>query len=415
MSAQRFAAPAQSASYGDGDGTMGPLRQMSAILRATTPGSATGASATCRLAGRSALAALLLSLAGCSLVTLKSPEKPLSTRDLNARILTHEFAARLIFTVEQTADEIAAGNDDPHIQLNTLRWKIAVASASDRAASQMAPMLGLLDTWALAVQMREYLDGGQGSSLFGQQQPHAVKVAADLAKEAEDMARSLGPAGEFQHELRFVHGYAIAHPIEGLDFARASVVELWAQESGTTTKLIDTLGTVPEAMAQTSDLLRMYGNTVPSQMLWRAQLAAQKSGISSKDVQTALQRLDERLARLSAMADATPELVNAVVRDVRKRVDSSWVELLETVRSERIALAAAVGKEREAAMKDVDTERQSLAADAARISSQVISDTGKEIRRLVREALALIIVLAIVILGLPFMAGYLVGRARRGT
>ena len=394
---------------------MGRLRKMSATLRAWTRVSTPGVRAAFRLAGRSALAALLLSLASCSLVTLKTPEKPLSTRDLNARILTHEFAARFIFAVEQTADEIAAGTDDPHIQLNTLRWKIAVASASDRAASQMAPMLGLLDTWALAVQMREYLDGGQGSSLFGPQQPSAVRVATELANEAEDIARGLGPQQEFQRELRFVHGYAIAHPIESLDFARASVVDLWAREAGTTTKLIDTLGTVPEAMAQAGDLMRMYGDTVPSQMLWRAQLAAQKSGISSKDVHTALQRLDERLARLSAMADATPELVNGVVRDVRKRVDSSWVEMLDTVRNERIALAAAVSKEREAAMKDVDAERQALAADAARISSQVISDMGTEVRRLVREALSLIIVLAIVILGLPFAAGYFVGRARRGT
>lgn len=388
---------------------------MRAALRARTPVSATGASAAFRLAGRSALAALLLSLAGCSLVALKTPEKPLSARDLNARILTHEFAARFIFAVEQTADEIAAGTEDPLIQLNTLRWKIAVARASDRAASQMAPMLGLLDTWALAVQMREYLDGGQGSSLFGPRQPSAVKMARDLANEAEDTARGLGPPQDFQRELRFVHSYAIAHPLESLDFARASVVDLWAQEAGTTTKLIDTLGTVPEAMAQAGDLMRMYSDTVPSQMLWRAQLAAQKSGISSKDVQTALRRLDERLARLSAMADATPELVNGVVRDVRQGVDSSWVEMLDTVRSERIALAAAVGKEREAAMKDVDAERQALAADAARISSQVISDVGTEVRRLVREALSLIIALAIVILGLPFTAGYFVGRARRGT
>ena len=377
--------------------------------------SATGAKASVRLAGRSALVALLLSLAGCSLVTLKSPEKPLSTRDLNARVLTHEFAARLIFVVEQTADEIAAGTSDPHIQLNTLRWKIAVASASDRAASQMAPMLGLLDTWALAVQMREYLDGGRGSPLFGPRQPDAVRVATELANEAQEMARGLSPAPEFQRQVRFIHNYAIAHPIESLDFARASVVELWAQESGTTAKLIDTLGTVPEAMAETTDMMRMYSDAVPSQMLWRAQLVAQQSGISGKDVQTALQRLDERLARLSAMADATPELVNGVVRDVSKQVDTSWVEMLETVRSERIALAAAVSQEREAAMRDVDTERQALAADAARISSQMVRDTGAEVRRLVRESLVLIIVSAIVILGLPFAAGYLVGRARRGA
>ena len=388
---------------------------MSAALRAWRVAAVTGMREGFRVAGVGALAALALGLAGCSLVTLKSPEKPLSARDLNARILTHEFAARLIFAVEQTADEIAAGTVDTHIQLNTLRWKIAVASASDRAASQMAPMLGLLDTWALATQMRDFLDSGPGNTLFGSQQPRAVKVATDLAHEAEDMARSLGPSQEFQHELRFVHDYAIAHPIESLDFARASIVELWAKETGTQTKLVDTLGTVPEAMAQTSDMMRMYGNTIPSQMLWRAQLAAQNSGFSSKDVQTALQRLDERLARLSAMADATPDLVNGVVRDVRKQVDTSWVELLETVRNERVAFAAVVSQEREATLKDVDAERQALAADVTRISSQAISDAGTQIRRLVREALSLVIVLAIVILGLPFTAGYLLGRARRGA
>ena len=391
------------------------LRRMGAAWRAWMRVAVGGAGGAFRVVNRGALAAVWLGLAGCSLVTLKSPEKPLSARDLNARILTHEFAARFIFAVEQTADEIAAGTDDTHIQLNTLRWKIAVASASDRAASQMAPMLGLLDTWALAVQMRDFLDGGAGGTLFGSQQPAAVKVATDLAHEAEDMARGLGSSQEFQHELRFVHDYAVAHPLETLDFARASVVELWARESGTGTKLIDTLGTVPEAMAQTSDMMRMYGNTVPSQMLWRAQLVAGNSGISGKDVQTALKQLDERLARLSAMADATPDLVNGVVRDVRKQVDTSWVEMLETVRTERAAFAVAVSKEREAAMKDVDAERQALAADVARISTQAINDTGTQIRQLVREALSLVIVLAIVVLGLPFMAGYLLGRARRGT
>ena len=79
-------------------------------------------------------------------------------------------------------------------------------------------------------------------------------------------------------------------------------------------------------------------------------------------------------------------MLNGMVRDVRKQVDSSWVELLETVRSERVALVEAVGKEREATMNDVDAQRQAFAADAARISSQVISETATEVRRLVREA-----------------------------
>jgi hypothetical protein len=38
-----------------------------------------------------AVSALLTCITGCTLVTIKSPEKPLSSRDLNARVLTQEF------------------------------------------------------------------------------------------------------------------------------------------------------------------------------------------------------------------------------------------------------------------------------------------------------------------------------------
>jgi hypothetical protein len=374
---------------------------------------ARGAGMARRLAWAAALATLLASVSSCSLVSLKSPEKPLSTRDLQARILTHEFSAHFIAAVEQTADEMAASTEDPGVHLNVLRWKIAAASASQRAATQMAPTMSLLDTWALTVQMHEYLANGAGQSLFGAQQPRAVTLAAGLAAEAQDIARRLTTPEEFDNDQRFIDDYARAHPIAGLSFARASVVDLWSQETGTKTKMVDSLGTVPEAMAEAGDLLRMYGNTAPSQMLWRAQLAAQESGISGKDVQTALRRLDERMARLSAMADTTPDLVNGVVRDVRKRVDASWIEMMGALHTEGTALSAAVREERKAAVDAVDVERAAVSADAARIASQVIRDAGDEARRLVREALLLVIALAIVVLGLPFTAGYLVGRARR--
>ena len=113
-----------------------------------------------------AVGILAAGVAGCSLISLKSPEKPLSTRDLNARILTHEYSARFITGVAQRADQIAAASDATEVRLNALRWKIAAAGASEHAASQMAPMLSLLDSWALAVQMRDFLTSGAGQSLF---------------------------------------------------------------------------------------------------------------------------------------------------------------------------------------------------------------------------------------------------------
>ena len=119
-------------------------------------------------------AALLAAAGGCSLVTLKSPERPLSTRDLNARILTREYSAHFIAAVGKSADRISTGEGDAEILANTLRWKVGATTESVRAATQIAPMMGLLDTWALARQMRAFLaEGSTGGTLFG---PHQEAV-----------------------------------------------------------------------------------------------------------------------------------------------------------------------------------------------------------------------------------------------
>jgi len=361
-----------------------------------------------------ACAALLASIASCSLVSIKSPEKPLSARDLNARLLTHEYSAHFIAAVEQTADQISTASADPAVRMNALRWKMAASAKSERAASQVVPMMGLLDTWALSVQMQQYLTDGAGRAVFAAQQPLAVSLAEQLAAQAHDMARRLTTPDEFDHDQRFIDDYARAHPIESLQFARASIMELWTQDSGVQVRLVDSLGTVPEALANAGDLVRMYGDTAPSQMIWNAQLAVLDSGLSGKELQTALQRLDEHLAALSAVADQTPALVKNVVRDVDTRFDASWAEMIGALHTEGRTLSGSMSTERQATMQALDVERAAVSAYAARIASQVIVEAGEQSRRLLREALLFVIALAVVLLGLPFAAGYFVGRARRG-
>lgn len=359
-----------------------------------------------------AVGILAAGVAGCSLISLKSPEKPLSTRDLNARILTHEYSARFITGVAQRADEIAAASDASDVRLNALRWKIAAAGASEHAASQMAPMLSLLDSWALAVQMRDFLTTGAGQALFGAQQPAAVSLAVTLASEAQDMAHTLSTPEEFTAGQRFIDGYVTQHPITGLDFARASVLDLWARQSGTQVKLVDTLGTIPEAMSETGDLVRMYGDTVPSQLLWRAQLAAQESGVSSAELQSALHELNERIAKLSQMANQAPGRFEDITRETREKFDESWRELIHAIDNTGTMLSSSASTERGELVKAVDAERTAATADAQRVASELIRNAGEEARRLLREAVLLVIVLALVLFGLPFAAGYYVGQAR---
>src|SRR5258708_3676916 len=116
-----------------------------ALARASTPGPAKtvrrpgpsrGSAASSIGAPFSAAAALLLCVAGCSLISVKSPERPLSSRDLNARVLTREFSYHFIAVVAQCADDIAAHDSDPEVLANALRWKIGAAAESQRAATR---------------------------------------------------------------------------------------------------------------------------------------------------------------------------------------------------------------------------------------------------------------------------------------
>ena len=368
----------------------------------------------------SGCAALALALSGCSLISLKSPERPLSATELNARLLTRELAAHFWADVARVGQGIAASETDPVVLENSLRWELAAVSETRRAAMQMAPMMSLLDTWALALQMQAFAaEGGAGGALFG---PHAaaIRAASDgFAADAQSLAERLLAAREFNEYRGFVDGYVREHPLQDLTFTRASVIQLWARKQGTDTKLIDSLGTIPEALSDVAQRMQIYSDTMPSQVVRQTQLALRESGYGQGDVRSALKELDERLARLTTVAESTPELVHEGIGEVRQslravleRLDASSRAATEALHTERIALFADLRAEREAVIAAVDVQRKALAVDAAGIANQVVQSAGAQVRYLVGEVVLLLILLAVIVLGLPFAAGYMVGRAR---
>jgi hypothetical protein len=367
-------------------------------------------------------AVALLGPVGCSLVSFKSPEKPLPPRDLNARILTRELAAQFRVAAERCAADIAASEQDPQVLDNTLRWEIAAIAESRRASTQMAPMLSLLDTWALALQMKAFVGpGGAGGALFGRHQEAVREVSDNFADGADALARALSKPDEYSEYQKFVASYADAHPFKDLNFERASVVVAWSHEKGSDTRLLDTLGTVPQALTDSAQRMQIYGETLPPEVMRETELTLREAGYSKGDVQSSLRQLDERLARLGEVAQSAPEVVRGAVADVREsvrevldRLDASSRATAAELGTQRAALFEDIRSERAAIVAAVDTQRQALAADAAKVAELVVKRSGEQARLLAGEAVALLLVLIVVLLGLPFAAGYFVGRARHG-
>jgi hypothetical protein len=366
-------------------------------------------------------AVALLALVGCSLVSFKTPEKPLSAQELNARVLTRELSAQYIVAVDRCAQAIAATDKDQKVLDNALRWEIAAIAESRRAATQMAPRLSLLDTWALALQTKAFVGpGGAGATAFGSHQEAVRQVSGDYADGAERIAHGLLTPAEFSEYQKFVEDYARDHPFKDFTFDRASVVVLWSEQKGDT-RLVDAMGTIPQAMGDAAQRMQIYGETLPPQVMRETQLALREAGYSKGDVQSSLKQLDERLARLSAVAEQAPEVVRGAVADVRDsvyelldRLETSSRATTAELATQRIALFADIKSEREAIVAAVDTQRKALTADAAKVTDQVLTRSAQQARLVAREVVLLLILLAVVLLGMPFAAGYYVGRARHG-
>jgi hypothetical protein len=362
-----------------------------------------------------------MAVGGCSLLTIKSPERPLSKRDLNTRLLTRELSTQFVAAAQLCAEDIALAEKDPVILQNGLRWEIAAVTYSRRAATQTAPLMALLDSWALAEQMAAFTGAGApGGDLFGVHQECIRQVSNGYAESMEALAKGLLSPKEFNQYRQFVEGYAHEYPLQDIKFARVSVVETWSREQGANAKLIDSMGTIPEALTDVADRLQIYADTVPSQVMWKTQLALQESGYSGTDVQAALKELDDRLAAMTAVADSSPERIHDAVMDLRRslleviaRMDAAAAATLTRVGTERAAFVADLRTERQATLAAVDVQRQAIAVDAARIADAVVRSSGDQARRLAREVVALLIVFALLLLSLPFAAGYLVGRTRQ--
>lgn len=358
---------------------------------------------------------------GCSLLTVKAPGKPLTPNELNQRVLMYDYADSFQATVAQTADEIEAHSPDPGVQRAALKWKIEAVAASRRAATQIVPMMALLDSWALAAQMLEFFDQGAGARLFGHEQSAARGAADQLDKDIVRIAGTVTTPAEFTRYQTFVGGYVQRFPLKSLDFKRTSVVDRWLAQPGEDPPLLSTVGTAPEIMSDFEERMRLYANDLPAETFWKAQLALRQSenDPGTKEFRRTMQQIDDSLANIGEAATASPALVRSSIAELRgslimalDRLDQSKLDVLQDVSTEREALAQIVEHERTLITSDVDMQRVAIARDAARITNHAIETSWNNARGLVRELALFGLAGMIIVLGLPFAAGYLVGVAR---
>jgi hypothetical protein len=92
------------------------------------------------------------------------------------------------------------------------------------AAYRADPLVGALETWGLAFQIREYLETGAGRDAFGAQQPLARAEARDLLAEADASVKMVAVSQKVFDATRVkMQSWVTQRPIEHVFSSRSSV------------------------------------------------------------------------------------------------------------------------------------------------------------------------------------------------
>ncbi|MEZ8044304.1 chemotaxis protein [Vibrio sp. 10N.237.312.C02] len=374
---------------------------------------------------------LSIVLSGCSLLEVKldSQTTPLTQQELQARIMTREYAKMFFTRVEDSADLIAQSYpaDDTLHQSYVLLWKIHAEQGLQQAAYQTSPMSALIDSWVFTAQMNQFYSQGDGADLFVTD--NAVETARSLDQEAEKLAKGVLSSSDFKSSKAFVAEFAASNPFRDLTFRSTPAYREWLAHLGKDeSQIVQSLGTMPEAMGDASDRLSLMADQTPKLMTWKAELVAMNSSLTGEDLSMTLESLRQTSASMQDFIENNPEYMQTLasimstemqplLNDLSDKTDQKLAMLTEErvalekmVTREREALVAMIAKERIEIAGIVTSERELFTQDLDRVSQEVLVLAIDKLMDLIKGVIIYFILFILVVFFAPLGIGYWLGK-----
>ncbi|MDD1821388.1 chemotaxis protein [Photobacterium sp. ZSDE20] len=385
-----------------------------------------------RVSSRSWMVLVLsIVLSGCSLLEVKldSQTTPLTQQELNARLMTREYAKMFFTKVEDSADVIAQSYpaDDTLHQSYVLLWKIHAEQGLQQAAYQTSPMSALIDSWVFTAQMNQFYAQGEGADLFVTDD--AVETARFLDQEAEKLAKGVLSSSDFKKSKAFVAEFTASNPFKDLTFRSTPAYREWLAYLGKDeSQIVQSLGTMPEAMSDASDRLSLMADQTPKLMTWKAELVAMNSSLTGEDLSMTLESLRQTSASMQDFIENNPEymqtlasIMSTEMQPLLNDLSDKTDQKLAMLSDERVALEKMVTREREALVQMIEKERIEIAGivtserelftkDLDRVSQEVVVLAIDKLMELIKGVIIYFILFILVVFFAPLGIGYWLGK-----
>lgn len=357
---------------------------------------------------------VLITLTSCSLFkfSIDTGDLPLSAEAMRIRMLTRGYYYEMTANVAQTADTIISQSSNPSAQIRAIQWKINTTKAAMNASMQSAPEIALIDTWILAKRMDQAFHKAPDSLLFYEHSDMARKLTKHILLKVDTVAQYSLDKKRYPLIVEFVNQYMAANPVVGTDIEPANTMLAFVEfmrEHGE--EYMTPIGTISEGTANVSDQVTGNIDCITRTLSWNVdliQLQFEQDGVRDK-LAMQLDSLEADLKRMVVVAEHLPEISNYLMQSLSDRVNDIVRELNGSINY----TFNKVDFQREAIQTFIDQQRDSLIVQAQRAVDQAVAETMSFIPGLIGKILLYIVLFFLVMLSVPFVLGFLLGKAKR--
>ncbi len=361
---------------------------------------------------------IAVSLKSCSLVKIESEQKPLTTTDLNTRLLTQSFVRDAANKVEKSADSILSSSDDVDLQTKSLQWKINTLSSFRKVGFQTSPKLALMDTWTLMLAAEKYFATDDAMNSFKPYGQLVYNTAKNNLKEIDKIAKHLLSESDYINHKEFAENYAAKYPQKDLSFYHNPVREEYQIFKRLPDSLsMQTVGSLSEVVADLTNKLTYTSENTGKQLQWNTELMLKKNGIDSLKIKQVSDSLGVKFNKLIVLAEESPELFKKALSDFQtdlaifnERLNGSIVYSMNHLSQEREIVANRLKDERIAIDSIILRERIALSKEAEILGGQFLDNSMNHLKEIIKTVLGYLILLLAVIIFLPFLIGYYTGK-----
>ncbi|RKQ51718.1 hypothetical protein BXY85_2749 [Roseivirga pacifica] len=366
----------------------------------------------------SVLVLILISVSSCKLLTIESAQEPLSKTELNIRLRTQAFVGEASERIERAADSLIANSASKEVKMNALRWKIYAVDNFGKVGFQTSPRIALMDTWALMLEMDQFLNGIYGEQMLGEEIEVIRKVNSENVRQVESIAANMMSEKEFSKHKQFVYDFVATTNFEQNGFTHSPVRASYLDFRKTPDSLaVATVGSLSEVMADLNSRMSYASQKIGKQIKWNTELTLREQGMDSLNVYAIADSLNARIDALVRIANNSPELLDQAIasfaRDMQPMFNGLRYELARSMNKlgeERLAMDTIIAREREKLDSLVARERAILVDEANSLADDFANNVMVQVKDMVSSVLFYIALILAIILFIPFGLGYVTGK-----